>query len=155
MWSKQQSLAEGTTPPPSPASNVTSFTAPTSPIGTIGSTISAAPTSARLGSTVQVKGEITGSEDLQIDGIVEGPIFLQGHELIVGATARLKSEIRAGEVLVRGKVVGNVNSRGRIEITKDGSITGNIACARIRIDDGAHFKGRIEIDPTKSHVGAD
>ena len=143
MWTKEQALAAGSIPSvgPSPL-NVISVTAPTS-------------TSARIGASVRVKGEITGSEKLQIDGIVEGSIFLKGHELIIGKTARLKSEIHAGEVLVRGKVVGNVNSRGRIEITKDGSITGDIACARISIDDGAHFKGRIEIDPAKSPIAAD
>ena len=102
---------------------------------------------------MRIRGEITGSEDLQIDGIVEGPIFLQGHELIVGATAQLKSEIHAGDVVVRGMVAGNVDSRGRVEITKEGSITGDIACARISIEDGAHFKGRIEINPEKSRVG--
>jgi len=143
MWSKQQTLEEA--PAPSRASNP-SFAAPTS---TTRSAISSPRTSARLGSSVQVRGEITGSEDLQIDGVVEGPIFLQGHQLIVGATAQLKSEIQAGEVLVQGKVIGNVNSGGRVEITKDGSITGDVACARISIEDGAHFKGRIEIDPAK------
>ena len=154
MWSKQQTLAEpsASSPAPSPASNPTSFAAPAS---TSRSTISVPRTSARLGSSVQIKGEITGSEDLQIDGIVEGPILLKGHELIVGATAQLKSEIHAGNVLVRGKVLGNVNSGGRVEITKDGSITGDIACVRISIEDGAHVKGRIEIDPAKSQVAAD
>ena len=143
MWSKQQTLEEA--PAPSRASNP-SFAAPTS---TTRSAISSPRTSARLGSSVQVRGEITGSEDLQIDGVVEGPILLEGHQLIVGATAQVKSEIQAGEVLVEGKVIGNVNSGGRVEITKDGSITGDVACARISIEDGAHFKGRIEIDPAK------
>jgi cytoskeletal protein CcmA (bactofilin family) len=106
--------------------------------------------SARLGSSLRIKGEIIGSENLQIDGIVEGPISLDGHELIVGCTAQLNSEIHAGEVFVYGKVVGNVRARGRVEITKDGSITGDIDCARISIEDGAHFKGRIEIDPARS-----
>jgi cytoskeletal protein CcmA (bactofilin family) len=92
---------------------------------------------------------------LEIDGTVEGPISLNGHELIVGSTAQLNSEIHAGEVVVNGKVVGNVHARGRVEITKDGSITGDIACARVSIEDGAHFKGRIEIDPTRSKAAAD
>jgi len=155
MWSKQQTLTE--TPAPSAAqpsaSTVTPFTAPAhSPSR---SAISASPSSARLGSSLQIKGEIAGSEDLQIDGIVEGPISLGGHELTVGSTAQLNSEIRAGEVVVYGKVVGDVHARGRVEITKDGSITGDIACARISIEDGAHFKGRIEIDPARSKAAAD
>src|SRR5215470_6750406 len=109
MWSKQQTLTE--TPTPSngqaPASNVTPSR----------SAISSSRSSARLGSSLQIKGEITGSEDLQIDGIVEGPISLDGHELIVGSAAQLNSEIRAGEVVVCGKVVGNIDA-GRVEITK-------------------------------------
>jgi cytoskeletal protein CcmA (bactofilin family) len=127
MWSKQQTLG-GTT------------------------ANSALRSSARLGSTIQIKGEITGSEDLQIDGTVEGPIALGGHELVVGSAAQLNSEVHAGEVIVCGKLVGNVHARGRVEITKEGSITGDLACARISIEDGAHFKGRIEIDPTRSNV---
>jgi len=150
MWSKQQGLAEA--PAPVPAPNVPSFNAPTSAPR---STISVPRTLAQLGSSVQIRGEITGSEDLQIDGIVEGPIFLKDHELTIGATAQLKSEIHAGHVVVYGKVIGKINSRGRVEITKDGSITGDIACARISIEDGAHFKGRIEIDPAKTQAAAD
>ena len=61
----------------------------------------------------------------------------------------------AGEVVVCGKLVGNVYARGCVEITKDGSITGDLSCARISIEDGAHFKGRIEIDPAKSKVATD
>jgi len=130
MWSKQQTLAE--TPG-----------------------ISASRSSARLGSSLQIKGEIIGSENLQIDGMVEGPISLDGHELIVGSAAQLKSEVHAGEVVVYGKLVGNVHARGRVEITKDGSITGDLACARISIEDGAHFKGRIEIDPARAKAPRD
>ena len=125
MWNKQQTLGESPSIPSSRAS-------------------------ARLGASLQIKGEITGSEDLQIDGIVEGPISLNGRELIVGSTAQLYSEIDAGEVAVSGKLVGNVHARGRVEITKDGSITGDLSCARISIEDGAHFKGRIEIDPGRA-----
>ena len=89
------------------------------------------------------------------DGTVEGAISLNGHELIVGPTAQLNSEIHAGEVVVNGKAVDNIHARGSFEITKDGSITGDIACARISIEDGAHFKGRNEIDPTRSRAAAD
>ncbi len=149
MWSKQQTMTETQVPSPAQAaaSNVP-FTSP-APAG-VRSTTFASRSSARLGSSLQIKGEITGSEDLQIDGIVEGPILLDGHALVVGSSAQLNSEIHAGEVVVYGKAVGNVNARGRVEITKDGSIVGDISCARISIEDGAHFKGRIEIDPARS-----
>jgi cytoskeletal protein CcmA (bactofilin family) len=148
MWSKQPTDTE--VPSPSSASNVTSASTPAPSFAR--SAVSAPRSSARLGSSLRIKGEISGSEDLQIDGIVEGPIFLDGHALTVGTTAQLTSEIQASEVVVFGKVVGNVHARGRVEITRDGSITGDIDCARISIEDGAHFKGRIEIDPARSRA---
>jgi len=113
-----------------------------------------AHSAARLGASIQIKGQVHGSEDLQIDGIVDGPISLKGHELTVGSTAQLNSEIHAGNVVAYGKVVGNVHSRGRVDIKKDGSIVGDIDSARISIEDGAHFKGRIEIDPAKQNQAA-
>jgi cytoskeletal protein CcmA (bactofilin family) len=147
MWSKQQSVAEPpVSTPSSPSSSPSGFGAPSaSPLKG-----SNARNPARIGSSIEIRGHLIGSEDLQIDGKVEGPISLDGHELTVGSTAVLHSEIQAGEVAVSGKVVGNVFARGRVEIRKDGSIIGDISSARISIEDGAHFKGRIEIDPAKS-----
>jgi len=104
---------------------------------------------------LQIKGQIIGTEDLQIDGKVEGSITLRGHQLTVGSTAQLTSEIHAGEVIVYGKVVGNVHARDRVDVKTDGSVVGDISTARISIEDGAHFKGRIEIDPAKSQAAAD
>jgi len=147
MWSKQ-TTTETQAPSPAPAAQSNVPFTPPAPTPAR-STASASRAFARLGSSLQIKGEITGSEDLQIDGIVDGPIFLDGHSLTVGSTAELNSEIHAGEVVVYGKAVGNVDARGRVEITKDGSIVGDISCARISIEDGAHFKGRIEIDPAR------
>ena len=153
MWSKQQAVAEppAVSPSPAPASPVTPFSQPSSSRPGI----TPSRNGARLGASIQIKGHISGSEDLQIDGIVDGPISLQGHELTIGTTAQLNSEIHAGNVVAYGKVVGNVHSRGRVDIKKDGSIIGDIASARISIEDGAHFKGRIEIDPTKTQSAAD
>lgn len=105
-----------------------------------------------LGSSLQIEGAITGTEDLQIDGKALGPISLQGHELTVGPTAELKSEIAAREVVVFGRVAGSLCARDRVEIKKDGAVTGDISTARITIEDGAIFKGRIEIDPAKSEA---
>jgi cytoskeletal protein CcmA (bactofilin family) len=153
MWNKQQSQTEAPAAPPlqSSGSPVVPFSAPS----LARQSSPAARNVARLGSSLEIKGHITGTEDLQIDGKVEGPISLNGHELTVGSTAQLKSEIQAGEVVVYGKVVGNLHARGRVDIKKDGSITGDISSARISIEDGAHFKGRIEIDPAKSQAAAD
>jgi cytoskeletal protein CcmA (bactofilin family) len=153
MWTKQQTQTETPAAPPvqSPASPVIPFSTPsTSRLGS-----SSARNSARLGASLAIKGHITGSEDLQIDGKIDGPITLRGHQLTVGPTAQLNSEIHAGEVIVYGKVVGNVHARERVDVKTDGSIVGDISTARISIEDGAHFKGRIEIDPTKTQAAAD
>jgi cytoskeletal protein CcmA (bactofilin family) len=100
----------------------------------------------RLGSSLHVKGDITGTEDLLIDGSVEGLIHLDERKLTVGTTAKLLADINARDVVVYGYVKGNVHAKGRIEIKKDGSIVGNLTTAQIMIEDGADFKGSIEID---------
>src|ERR1700683_2994920 len=102
--------------------------------------------SARLGSSLHVKGEISGSEDLLIDGSVEGLIQLDERKLTVGATAKVTADIIAREVVVYGTVKGNLRAKDRIEIKKDGSVNGDLTTSRIMIEDGAYFKGSIEID---------
>lgn len=99
-----------------------------------------------LGSSLCVKGDIIGTEDLLIDGSVEGLIQLDERKLTVGKTAKLTADINARDVVVHGYVKGNVRAKGRIEIRKDGSVIGNLTTAQIMIEDGADFKGSIEID---------
>jgi cytoskeletal protein CcmA (bactofilin family) len=101
---------------------------------------------ARLGASLHVKGEISGNEDLHIDGSVEGLIQLDDRKLTVGASAKLTADVVAREVVVYGSVKGNLRARDRIEIKKDGSVVGDLTTARIMIEDGAYFKGSIEID---------
>ncbi len=99
-----------------------------------------------LGATIEIKGKLTGEEDLQIDGKVEGSVVLNGQRLTVGRGGNLSSEVWAREVIVYGNVTGNVHAADRVEIKKDGSLTGDITTARISVEDGAYYKGRIEID---------
>ena len=101
---------------------------------------------ARLGPSLHVKGEITGNEDLHVDGSVEGLVQLEDRKLVVGASAKLTADVIAREVVVYGNVKGNLRARDRIEIKKDGSVVGDLTTARIMIEDGAYFKGSIEID---------
>ena len=103
---------------------------------------------ARLGASLHIKGEISGNEDLHIDGSVEGLVQLDDRKLTVGATAKLTADVVAREVVVYGSVKGNLRARDRIEIKKDGSVVGDLTTARIMIEDGAYFKGSIEIDRT-------
>jgi len=107
-----------------------------------------------LGASIQVEGKISSNEDLQIDGTVEGPISVQGKKLTVGPTAQLNSEVVAREIVVYGKVHGNLRAFDRVEIKKDGSVIGDITTARIMIEDGAHFKGKIEIDRSEPPAGS-
>src|SRR4029077_3789012 len=110
---------------------------------------------ARLGASLHVKGEITGNEDLAIDGTVEGLVHLEDRKLTIGASAKVTADIIAREVAVYGNVKGNLRARDRIEIKKDGSVVGDLTTARIMIEDGAYFKGSIEIDKASNGVESD
>jgi cytoskeletal protein CcmA (bactofilin family) len=118
---------------------------------------SSAPTArnlAILGPGLFVKGQISGEEDLQIDGKVEGSISLKGQRLTVGQNGEIVSDVHAREVIVYGKVRGNLFAEDRIEVKKDGSVVGNITGGRVLIEDGAYLKGQIEIERGKSHKHA-
>ena len=107
----------------------------------------------RLGSSVHLKGDISGNEDLHIDGTVEGLVQLDERKLTIGTTANVTAEIFAGEVVVYGKLKGNVRARGRIEVKKDGSVDGDLTTAQILIEDGAYFKGSLEIERSTEEEG--
>jgi cytoskeletal protein CcmA (bactofilin family) len=93
-----------------------------------------------------VKGEISGHEDLLIEGTVEGIVRLSEGKLMIGPAANVKADILAGEVLVSGNMKGNVRAKGRIEIRNNGSVTGDLTTPQVFIEEGALFKGSIEIE---------
>src|SRR3989442_9373665 len=151
MWSKQQQIdAPASSPAQGPGSPVPSLNAPSA----VRPSSPAVQNLARLGSGLQIKGHINGTEVLQIDGKVEGPISLHGHALTVGSTAQLNSEINARDVVVYGKVIGNLHARGRVEVKKDGSVLGDIATARISIEDAAYFTHPTGDDPQQQATDA-
>jgi len=100
---------------------------------------------ATIGKGLFVKGEITGTESLYIDGKVEGNINLPGNRVTVGRNGQVAASITAREIVVLGKVRGNVSASDRVDIRAEGALTGDVACARISIEDGAFFKGGIDI----------
>ncbi len=109
---------------------------------------SSAPSSSRptnLGSTVVLKGDLTGSEDLIVEGQFDGTINLREHCLTIGARGQVKAEIQATRVIIEGSVTGNITARERIEIRKTGRVMGDLVAPGIAIEDGAYFKGSIEI----------
>src|SRR5260370_11750155 len=103
---------------------------------------------ARLGPSLHVKGEISGNEDLYIEGTVEGLVHLDKRKLTVGATAELAADVIAGEVIVYGSVKGNVHVKSKIAIKKDGSVNGDLTTAQIIIQHRPSFKASIHIHTT-------
>ena len=142
MWKPSQ--PEPSSAPPAPPEPVR--TAP--PASTVDSANRAGATAADQASISKglfIKGEISGSESLFIDGKVEGSINLNGNRVTVGRNGQVAASITAREVVVIGKVRGNVTASDRVDIRAEGALTGDVAAARISIEDGAFFKGGIDI----------
>jgi cytoskeletal protein CcmA (bactofilin family) len=108
--------------------------------------------SAMIGKAVKIVGQIFSKEDLYVDGDVEGTIELVEHKLTIGPNGKVQAAIKAREVVALGTIQGNVEASDRLEIRKDAKLVGDIRTARIIIEDGAYFKGSIDIvkpDPAK------
>jgi cytoskeletal protein CcmA (bactofilin family) len=101
--------------------------------------------SAMIGKSVMVKGQVFGREDLTVDGELEGTIELQEHRLTVGPNGKVQASIKAREIVILGTVHGNIEASERIDIRKDAKLVGDLKTARIIIEDGAYFKGSIDI----------
>jgi cytoskeletal protein CcmA (bactofilin family) len=141
MWKPSQSgpVPPSSTPePPRPAPPAPAFEPPSR---------NPAPTGeqATIGKGLFIKGEITGSESLFVDGKVEGSITLPGNRVTVGRNGQVAANITAREIVVLGKVRGNVSASDRVDIRAEGSLSGDVSAARISIEDGAFFKGGIDI----------
>ncbi len=151
MWKPNQpgSVAPTPTPePPRPAPPAPAFETPSRPAAPAGE-------QATIGKGLYIKGEITGSESLFIDGKVEGSINLPGNRVTVGRNGQVAANISAREIVVLGKVRGNVSATDRVDIRAEGSLSGDVAAARISIEDGAFFKGGIDIrKPDAKPAGA-
>jgi cytoskeletal protein CcmA (bactofilin family) len=100
---------------------------------------------ASIGKSLVIKGEVTGSEELYIDGRVEGSINLSGNRVTIGKNGAVAANISAREIVILGKVRGNLTASDRVDIRSEGSLTGDVLTQRISIEDGAFFKGGIDI----------
>jgi cytoskeletal protein CcmA (bactofilin family) len=132
-----------TTPTPTSFETTTAPAARPAPVAS-----PAAPSTgeqATIGKSLIIKGELSGSESLFIDGKVEGTINLPGNRVTVGRNGQVAANILAREVVVLGKVRGNCQASDRVDIRSEGSLTGDVIAARISIEDGAFFKGGIDI----------
>lgn len=106
-----------------------------------------------IGQSIQIKGELTGNEDLTIEGKVDGKVFLKDHNLTVGSNGRITAEIHAKTVVIIGEVVGNITADDKVEVAETGSMMGDIVAPRVVLADGARFKGSIDME-RKAHAAA-
>jgi len=100
---------------------------------------------AQIGKSVVIKGELSGSEDLYLDGLVEGSIALKGNSLTVGPNGRVKASVDAKAIVVQGKLDGNIQASDRVDLRKSAVVNGDITAQRISIEEGAYVKGKIDI----------
>ena len=109
---------------------------------------------AHIGKSVVIKGELTGSEDLYIDGAVEGSIHLQGNNLVIGPNGHVHADVDAKGVEIHGKLEGNIHATECAELRKSAVIVGDIVSQRIAIEEGAYFKGKVEVqrEPSKPNA---
>ena len=99
-----------------------------------------------LGKSIVIKGEVSGHEDLTIDGKVVGKVSLQEHNLTVGKHGRLDAELVAKRVIIMGHVTGNVRASEKVDILEGGQLDGDITAPRLSIADGAHFRGKVDME---------
>ena len=118
---------------------------PVTPVKTMTSPIE----QATIGRTLVIKGEISGNESLYIDGRVEGSNTLKDHRVTVGRNGRVQSNISAREVVIMGKVTGNVECSDRVDIRSEGSLTGDVVSQRISVEDGALLRGSVQLTPSE------
>src|SRR5580704_17261 len=157
MWNKKDE-----TPAPRPASAQPAPAAPAPEIRKEPVPVSTTPyrtpdsdprNTATIGKAVKVNGQIFTKEDLYVDGDVEGTIESQDNKVTIGPNGRVQAGIRAREVVILGQVQGNVEAADKVDIRKDAKLVGDIISARISIEDGALFKGSIDIRKAESRPG--
>ena len=107
-----------------------------------------------IGKSVVIKGELNGSEDLTIEGHVEGTIQLKEHVLTIGPNGRIKAQVFAKAVIVLGEVTGNVTASDKVDIRDNGSVDGDIVAPRVAIAEGAHFRGSVDMQRKGGPVAA-
>ena len=144
MWKRDESVKPATPPAPTPA-------APVTPAVSVPAASSERRTqtlqgeNVNIGKSVVIKGELSGSEDLTIEGNVEGRIELKENILTIGPNGKIRAEVFAKAVIVLGEVTGNVTASEKVDIRDNGSVDGDITSPRVAIAEGAHFRGSVDM----------
>ncbi len=129
---------------------IPSFSSSTMNKGAATSEVRSLGPSAIIGSKITFKGELTGEEDLLIEGQVEGTIELKNHHLTIGKQGRVKADVNAKSISIEGTVEGDLTALERISIKASSCLTGNVTADRVTLEDGAKFRGSIEMDTKRS-----
>jgi cytoskeletal protein CcmA (bactofilin family) len=164
MWKKEDAKPEGVTgniaaaaTPATPTALVKSATpsnpAPAGPALLPGARANSSRAAACISQGIRIKGEVTGSEDLFVDGLIDGKLNLANGSLTIGPNGHVKADVHAREVIVRGKVEGKVSGRDKVELWSTGEVTGEVQTERLSIEDGASLRGKVEAGrPTTKSV---
>jgi len=151
MWKRDEAVKPTgqAAPPPAPAPAPAAQATPPAPAAPARADEPRGSAHARdvvnIGKSVVIKGELNGSEDLTIEGHVEGKIELRDHVLTIGPNGKIKAEVFAKAVIVLGEVAGNVSATEKVDIRDRGSVDGDIVSPRVAIAEGAHFRGSVDM----------
>jgi cytoskeletal protein CcmA (bactofilin family) len=143
MWKRDEAVKP--TSQPTPAAPVASNVQPSAPVAQQAAPARIERDLVNIGKSVVIKGELSGSEDLTIEGQVEGKIELKDHLLTIGPNGRIKAQVFAKAVIVLGEVNGNVHASEKVDIRDGGSVDGDIVSPRVAIAEGAHFRGSVDM----------
>ena len=143
MWKRDEAVKP--TSQPAPAAPVASNAQPSAPAAPQVETRRIERDLVNIGKSVVIKGELNGSEDLTIEGQVEGTIQLRDHVLTIGPNGKIKAQVFAKSVIVLGEVTGNVTASEKVDIRDKGSVDGDIISPRVAIAEGAHFRGSVDM----------
>ena len=154
MWKRDESVKPTTPPPPAPAATpaAPAVAAPGGQHHDLRTQIER--DKVNIGKSVVIKGELSGSEDLTIEGHCEGRIELRDNVLTIGPNGKIRAEVFAKSVIVLGEVVGNVTASEKVDIRDNGSVDGDIISPRVAIAEGAHFRGSVDMQRGGAKAGA-
>ena len=164
MWKRDEAAKPGAPQPaPAPAPAPVTPAAPPAaaeaarpqPITSVDTHRGGLEKTVNIGKSVIIKGELNGSEDLTIEGQVEGKIELRQNVLTIGPNGKIKAQVFAKSVIILGEVTGNVTATEKVDIRDNGSVDGDIAAPRVAIAEGAHFRGSIDMQRTGREAGRD
>jgi len=152
MWKRDESVKPTTPAPPAPAVPASTPPQHQQPAGA-DTRMQIERDKVNIGKSVVIKGELNGSEDLTIEGHVEGKIELKDHVLTIGPNGKIKAQVFAKSVIVLGEVNGNVTATEKVDIRDGGSVDGDIVSPRVAIAEGAHFRGTVDMQRKGAQAG--